>query len=147
MTYFECISLLKEINNSHQFEELLIKLNNANIIFYNDAKYRFAIHLIETIKTKENKAFDKFLSVITSKLVDLETFSLETYSLQKELSYINKLAKIKIIPEECQKDVLEVYENIISSYNKFIEELLVKYYQEEFIGEYYNILNRKEEKL
>jgi len=146
MTYFECISLLKEITNSHQSDELLQKLNNANIIFYNDAKYRFAMHLIETIKTKENKAFDKFLSTITNQIVDFETFSLETYTLQKELLYINKLAKINIIPEECKNDILEVYENIINSYNKFIEELLTEYYQEGFVDEYYNILNRREVK-
>lgn len=147
MTYYECISILKEINNTSQYHELILKLNDANIEFYNDVKYRFAIHLIEVIKAKENKTFDKFLSVITSQLVDFETFSLETYSLKKELSNINQITKIKIIPKECQKEIVEVYQNIIHSYNKFIEELLTKYYQEVFVDEYYNIINRKEEKL
>lgn len=146
MTYFECISLLKNITSSNQDEILLTELNNADIVFYNDAKYRFAIHVIDTIKTKENKAFDKFLTIITTELVGFEIFSLETLNLKKELKYIEKIANSKIIPEECQNDVREVYGNIINSYNKFIEEILSEYYQEGFIEEYYGIMNRNEVK-
>lgn len=146
MTYFECITLLKEITKESQNEILLEKLNNADITFYNDVKYRFAIHLIKVIKTKENKAFDKFLSAMTENLIDLQTFSLETYNLKKELSYIKRLATSKIIPEECRKDIIGVYENIITSNNNFISKLLNDYYQEAYIDEYFNILNRKEEK-
>lgn len=146
MTYFECISLLREITNNYQSEELLTKLNNADIAFYNDAKYRFAIHVIDLVKTIENKAFDKFLTIITSELVDFESFSLAVLTLKKELVYIERIANSRIIPDECKNDVVGVYENIINSYNKFIEELLSEYYQEDFIAEYYEILNRKEVK-
>lgn len=147
MTYFECINLLKEITKETQNEVLLEKLNNADIIFYNDVKYRFAIHLINTIKVKETKAFDKFLSAMTERIIDLPSFSLEAYNLKKELTYLNRLATSKIIPEECRKDIFGVYENIIKSNSDFIEKLLNEYYQEDYIIEYYNILNRKEEKL
>ena len=146
MTYFECVSLLREITTNYQNEELLTKLNNADIVFYNDAKYRVAIHIIEVVKTKENKSFDKFLTIITNELVDFESFSLAVITLKKELGYIERIASSRIIPDECQKDVLEVYGNIINSYNKFIEEILSEYYPEGFTEEYYTILNRKEVK-
>jgi len=100
--------------------------------------------MINTIKTRENKAFDKFLAIITNNLIDFSSFSLEVINLKSELNYIEKFVSSKVIPEECRKDIREVYENIINSYNNFIEELLNTYYKNNYLEEYYEILNRKE---
>lgn len=144
MTYYECVTLLREITDKAPNDGLLNKFNQADIVFYQDMKYRFAIHVINTVKNKENKVFDKFISVITNELVELGAFSLEVINLKKELDYLEKIISSKIIPLECVNDIKGVYDNIINSYNNFVEKLLDKYYDKKYLDEYYNILNRKE---
>lgn len=143
MTYYECIVLLREITNSQINEELLNKLNNSKIVFYTDVKYRYAINVINAIKVRETRAFEQIIAIIINKNMSFDEFSLELLKLKKELDYTEKIANNKLIHQECQADIIKVFENIFTSYSKFVEELLLNYYSSDFVDEYYSILNRK----
>ena len=119
------------------------KLNTADIIFYTDVQYRFAIHLIKTIENRLNKAFDKFLTIITNELIDFDAFSLELLTLKKELDYIFRIINIKIVPDICKKDIVAIYQNVINAYYELIEDILKKHYQDNYLTEYQNILNKE----
>ncbi len=143
MTYYETVVLIKEIEKANINEELLNKLQ-VKVLFYGDVKYRFAIHVIETMRKKIKKSYFSFLDVVTNEIVGLDKFLLGLQTLRNELVYIEKISTSKIIPEELSKQVEEVFDNEIEGYNKFVVNLINGYYSDEYMREFNNVLGRKE---
>lgn len=120
MTYYEMINYLESIKDSVRNDEMIAKLNNTQIDLEGDRYYRFVDHIAQLIQYRLEKLYDSFRSKIFYQEVSNEVFSLEFEEFKSEVTFMYKLAQIKLLKEENSKELIK---SISTSNNKMLDEI------------------------
>lgn len=119
MRYEEWIDTLKQLENSNK-EELLNKVINSE---YNEnINAMLEDHIVETIKIKFQKAINKIVKNLEDIFFNVNNLDMYLVNYRKEISFIERLIKIKQLKPEKQKEL----KDMIKEETTKVYEILIK---------------------
>lgn len=123
MTYYELVELLDSYIYSPRDEKIIDNLNNIEIDLRGDRYFRFIDHISYLIEERLKNSSYNFEDKIITQGYNDNIAVIEFNEVIKEINFINKLSKIKLIKldnqQEFEKSIKESVKNIL---NKLLEE-------------------------
>ncbi len=121
-TYAEWVSVLDELKNKSNDEEVLQLMQKGTIEWQSGVAERFSKKLIDTVNLRMNSAVDKFQKEMTRSRGEERAIVGALIALRKELIFLSKAISIPALPEKDRQQYCQLVMNQACSIQSSLED-------------------------
>ena len=139
MIYFDWVNTFEKLKSSPIDYDLLKELEDKKLDGDDYVLQHLISHIIDTVNTRLNTCFEKFLERIVIGNIDVNILSLELIQLKKEIKFNKKIVNLSIIPNDSRKQFMSTLDNAVNNIYDILRKNL-KYVDDD--GEFLSVFDQ-----
>ena len=139
MIYFDWVNTFEKLKSSPIDYDLLKELEDKKLDGDDYVLQHLITHIIDTVNTRLNTCFEKFLERIVIGNIDVNILSLELIQLKKEIIFNKKIVNLSIIPNDSRERFITTLDNAVNNIYDILRKNL-KYVDDD--GEFLSVFDQ-----